>query len=136
MEEALSLGRSELKMEKAVFAANGFFSQNAFVSGVRGIEDLQLSYLKEKALDVVEIWFNPWKVSYGELVELFFDLHDPTSKSEEHRQIGTNQSIIFFSNVNQLKIAKQKKIELNERFNGEITTKITPVGDCYAVLKS
>ncbi|WP_408010259.1 peptide-methionine (S)-S-oxide reductase [Pseudalkalibacillus sp. A8] len=106
-------------MERAVFGASGFFSQKAFITGFRGIENVRIGHLRGKNLDIVEIWINPWKVSYNELLELFFDLHDPTSKEG-------NQSLIFFSDKNQLTLAKQKKSELKHIFKDKIITRITP----------
>lgn len=113
-------------MERAVFGASEFFSQKAFVTGFRGIENVRIGHLRGINLDIVEIWFNPWKVSYKELLELFFDLHDPTSK--EGQQIK-NQSLIFFSNKNQLTLAKQKKSELKHIIKDKIITKITPASE-------
>ena len=110
-------------MEKAVFGASGFFSIKAFTTGFRGIENVRIGHLKESNIDIVEIWFNPWKLSYKELLELFFDLHDPTSREG---QKWNNQSLIFFSDKNQLSLAKQKKCELKQIFHDKIITKITP----------
>ena len=67
-------------MERAIFGASEFFSQNAFMTSLRGIENVRIGHRKGIDIDIVEIWFNPWKVTYTELLELFFDLHDPTSK--------------------------------------------------------
>jgi peptide-methionine (S)-S-oxide reductase len=111
-------------MERAVFGASEFFSQKAFITGFRGIEYVRMGHLKGTNVKIVEIWFNPWKVSYYEIVELFFDLHDPTSRDGQHFK---NQSFIFFSDINQLRVAKQKKNELQHLFNNEIITEITPV---------
>jgi peptide-methionine (S)-S-oxide reductase len=110
-------------MERAVFGASGFFSLKAFTSGFRGIENVRIGHLKESDIDIVEIWFNPWKLSYKELLELFFDLHDPTAREG---QKCNNQSLIFFSDKNQLSLAKQKKCELKQIFQDKIITKITP----------
>ena len=110
-------------MEKAVFGASGFFSLKAFTSGFRGIENVRIGHLKDLNLDIVEIWFNPWKLSYKELLELFFDLHDPTSREG---QKCNNQSLIFFSDKNQFSLAKQKKSEIKQIFQDKIITKITP----------
>ncbi|MFP3126671.1 MULTISPECIES: peptide-methionine (S)-S-oxide reductase [Bacillaceae] len=111
-------------MERAVFGASEFFSQQAFITSFRGIEYIQTGHLKGKNVDIVEIWFNPWKVSYNELLELFFDLHNPTSRGD--KQIK-NQSLIFFSDIQQLTVAKQKKNELKHLFKDEVITEITPV---------
>lgn len=112
------------EMERAVFGASVFFSQKAFITSFRGVEYVQLGHLKGTNVNIIEIWFNPWKVSFNELLELFFDLHDPTSTES---QPFKNQSLIFFSDLHQLTAAKQKKNELKDRFKDEIITEITPV---------
>ncbi|WP_428907976.1 peptide-methionine (S)-S-oxide reductase [Niallia sp. Krafla_26] len=119
MEKRLIAQKERTEMEKAVFGASGFFSQKAFITSFRGIENVRIGH--QRGIDVVEIWFNPWKVSYKELLELFFDLHDPTSKEGQK-----NQSFIFFSDHHQLTLAKQKKNELKQVFKDQIITKITP----------
>jgi peptide-methionine (S)-S-oxide reductase len=111
-------------MERAVFGASEFFSQKAFINGFRGIEYIRTGHLRGTNVDIVEIWFNPWKVSYNELLELFFDLHDPTARVG--RQFK-NQSFIFFSDINQLIAAKQKKTELKHIYIDEIITEVAPV---------
>ena len=55
---------------------------------------------------------------------MFFDLHDPTSR--EGKQFK-NQSLVFFSDIHQLTVAKQKKNELKHLFKDEVITEITPV---------
>jgi len=122
-EEAIA-HKERMEMERAVFGASEFFSQKAFLTSFRGIEKVQIEHEVETNLDIVEIWFNPWKVSYNELLELFFDLHDPTARDNQKYK---NESLIFFSDKNQLTLAKQKKNELKQLFKDKIITKITPV---------
>lgn len=110
-------------MERAVFGASEFFSQEAFVKGFRGIENVKVGHLRGENIDIVEIWFNPWKVSYCELLDLFFDLHDPTSTGGQQYK---NASMIFFSNKHQLNTAINKKSELKSFFKDKIITEITP----------
>jgi peptide-methionine (S)-S-oxide reductase len=119
-------------MEKAIFGASEFFSQEAFTSGLRGIENVHISQLKGRNVDIVEVWFNPWKVSYRELLELFFDLHDPIARKGQQTK---NQSFIFFSNIHQLSVAKQKKNELKKLLKDDIITQITPCGNILIPLK-
>jgi peptide-methionine (S)-S-oxide reductase len=128
MDRSLSLKRSELKMEKAIFGASEFFSENAFITSLRGIENVRIGQPRGTDLDIVEIWFNPWKVSYNELLELFFDLHDPTFKEG---QLIQNQSLIFFSDKNQLTLAKQKKSGLKHFYKDKMITKITPASEHF-----
>lgn len=118
-------------MERAIFGASEFFSQQAFLTGSRGIENVRVGHLERENVDIVEVWYNPWKVSYNEIVELFFDLHDATFKGDYR---NNNQSIIFFSSIHQLAVAKQKKCELKLLSKDDIITEITPVRECTSIL--
>ncbi|WP_052144824.1 peptide-methionine (S)-S-oxide reductase [Halalkalibacter okhensis] len=111
-------------MERAVFGASEFFSQEAFISVFRGIDHVRVGRLKGSNIEVVEVWFNPWKVSYNELIELFFDLHDPTMGGSQDCK---NQSFVFFTTIHQLRVAKQKKLGLKDEINKDIITEIIPV---------
>jgi peptide-methionine (S)-S-oxide reductase len=124
MDRRIIAQKERTLMERAVFGASEFFSQKAFITDFRGIEYIQIKQLKEKNVDIVEIWFDPWKVSYNELLDLFFDLHNPTIKNGQEYK---NQSYIFFTNFSQLKIAKQKKNQLIQVFKDEMITEIIPV---------
>lgn len=119
-------------MERALFGASGFFSQEAFITGHRGIEQVRVGRHKETNLEIVDIWYNPWKVSYYELLELFFDLHDPVSREG---QPNNNQSFIFFSDKNQYALAKKKKNDLVHTYKNKIVTKITPANEWIHNLK-
>lgn len=107
-------------MEKAIFGAESFFSNRAFLTGVRGVENIRVKYVTKLNLEIIEISYNPWKVSYTELLDLFFELHDAANQNQKH------QSVIFFETIHQLKAAKQKKTEIN-KIGGKVLTDITPV---------
>lgn len=132
MEKKAIAQKERTEMERAVFGASEFFSQKAFITGFRGIENVRIGHLKGTNVQIVEIWFNPWKVSYDEIVDLFFDLHDPTSREG---QLFKNQSFIFFSNLHQLTAAKQKKNEIQQTFQNDIITEITPVREYISSLE-
>lgn len=125
MERGYRSEKGASRMEKAVFGASRFFSQKAFLTGFRGIEEVHFSRLKGIDLEVVEIWYNPWKVSYRELLELFFDLHDPTEESD--------QSFVYFANKYQYTAAKQKKKALEAALQTPLVTKIAPVSQLKTV---
>lgn len=80
--------------------------------------------------EVVQMEFNPEKVSYEALLGIFFDNHNPTQLNRQGPDIGTQyRSTIFFKDENQKNTAIQKRKELNTsgRFKKEIVTSIEPV---------
>lgn len=64
------------------------------------------------------ILFDPDKVSYKTLVELFFRTHNPTTKNKQGKDIGSQyRSAIFANSEEQLKIAEEAKAEVQEKWN-------------------
>ena len=134
-------------MEKAVFGAGCFWGVEAFFENIRGVEETKVgysggdvenpSYEQVKTgttghAEVIEILFNPWKISYEELVSKFFESHNPTTLNRQGIDIGSQyRSVIFFQNRQQLEVATNKKAELNEAESKEIVTEIAPFKEFY-----
>lgn len=77
--------------------------------------------------EVVQLTFDPALISYQEILEVFFTLHDPTQLNRQGNDIGTQyRSAIFFHNENQQKIAEKiiKEIEESNTFDQNIVTQI------------
>lgn len=85
--------------------------------------------------EVVQIVYEPQKISYDELLEVFFKVHDPTSLNRQGADVGTQyRSAIFFHNDEQKEKAEFYKKELQESgaFTGPIVTEIAPLPQFYA----
>lgn len=82
--------------------------------------------------EVVRIIFNPEKISYSELLEWFWKLHDPTQKDGQGTDIGTQyRSGIFYHNDSQKEIASQSKSDAQKNFTQPIVTEITKATQFY-----
>lgn len=86
--------------------------------------------------EVVEVIFNPEKVTYADLLKAFFENHDPTQGMRQGGDIGTQyRSAIFYHNDEQKQIAERMAAEFAEGLKAagypEITTEILPAGDFY-----
>lgn len=78
--------------------------------------------------EVVQITFNPKVISYEELLEVFFKIHDPTSLNRQGNDIGTQyRSVIFFHNEEQKKTAEKyiSLIDQEKIFEKPIVTEVT-----------
>ncbi len=79
--------------------------------------------------EVVEIDYDPAKVSYQQLLDLFFELHDPTQLNRQGPDWGTQyRSVIFFHTPEQEKEAKETiaRLTAEKRFPKPIVTQVVP----------
>ncbi|MBV8780293.1 MAG: peptide-methionine (S)-S-oxide reductase MsrA [Phycisphaerae bacterium] len=82
----------------------------------------------------VEITFDPTKISYGELLRVYFTLFDPTTLNRQGNDVGTNyRSTIFYANDEQKKIAVDYIAQLNAAriFSDPIVTTLEPLKGFY-----
>ncbi|HTV07000.1 MAG TPA: peptide-methionine (S)-S-oxide reductase MsrA [Acidobacteriaceae bacterium] len=79
--------------------------------------------------EVVEVDFDPEKVSYQELLDLFFELHDPTQMNRQGPDWGTQyRSVVFFHGPEQEAAAKETiaRLTAEKRFAKPIVTQVVP----------
>jgi peptide-methionine (S)-S-oxide reductase len=137
-------------MAKATFAAGCFWGVEAEFRRLKGVTSTQVGYTgghtknpnyKQVCTDgtghaeAVEVDFDPTKVSYRELLAVFFQSHDPTQLNRQGPDTGTQyRSAIFTENGEQAMIAKAYIVQLNQAgvFNATIATRVTQLQDFYA----
>ncbi len=79
--------------------------------------------------EVTQVYFDRSQISYEELLEAFWQAHDPTTLNRQGNDVGTQyRSAIFYHNPEQKKLAEEykKKLDASGAFNGPIVTEITP----------
>jgi peptide-methionine (S)-S-oxide reductase len=84
--------------------------------------------------EVVQITFDPDVVSYRELLEVFFTIHDPTTLNQQGADIGTQyRSAIYFHTAEQEAIAREVigELERGAVWNAPIVTEVTPFTELY-----
>lgn len=84
--------------------------------------------------ECTQIVFDPTEISYDELLEVFFRVHDPTSLNRQGGDIGTQyRSVIFYHNDEQKRLAEKYKIELGRSgaWDQPIVTQIAPMEKFY-----
>jgi peptide-methionine (S)-S-oxide reductase len=84
--------------------------------------------------EVAQIVFDPNLISYAELLEVFFKVHDPTTLNRQGNDVGYQyRSVIFYHNDEQKKLAQYYKQKLNEEkvYNNLIVTAIEPFTNFY-----
>ena len=84
----------------------------------------------------VLVVFDPAKISYAELVRVFFEAHDPTQGMRQGNDIGTQyRSAVYYANDEQRQVAEATRdaynAELRRHRHGQITTEVAPLGPFY-----
>ena len=131
-------------MEKATFGAGCFWGVESFFRQVPGVAEAVCGYAgghtrnpayKEVCTDktghaeVVEVSFDPVKVSYEKLVDVFFMNHDPTTLNRQGPDVGTQyRSAIFTHSPEQERVAREKIAALTAsgKFKRPIVTTVEP----------
>lgn len=82
--------------------------------------------------EVVQLEFDPQKISYDKLLEVFWAAHDPTTLNRQGADVGTQyRSVIFYENDEQRVAAEQSKSKAQADFKDPIVTQIAPLKDFY-----
>lgn len=82
--------------------------------------------------EVVKVEYDPSKITYRDVIDLFWDLHDPTTLNRQGHDIGTQyRSIILYSSEEQKKIAEESKAAAKSKFSDPIVTEIVPLKKFY-----
>ena len=131
-------------METAVFGAGCFWGVESFFREVPGVEDAVCGYAGGSVpnptykqvcngntghAEVVEVAYDPAKVSYDRLLDVFFANHDPTTMNRQGPDVGSQyRSAVFAKTPEQEQIAKRKIEQLTQagRFKRPIVTSVEP----------
>jgi peptide-methionine (S)-S-oxide reductase len=84
--------------------------------------------------EAIQITYNPSKISYDELLEIFWQTHDPTTLNRQGADVGTQyRSAVFYHTEEQKRLAESYKKKLNDEkvFNKPIVTEITLASEFY-----
>ena len=84
--------------------------------------------------EVAKIEFNPEKITYSQILNVFWQSHDPTTLNRQGNDVGTQyRSVIFFHDESQRVIAEKSKIDANKSgyWDNEIVTEITLLNNYY-----
>ncbi|MDD1658513.1 MAG: peptide-methionine (S)-S-oxide reductase MsrA [Methanomicrobiales archaeon] len=134
----------EGKREKATFAAGCFWGVEAAFRGIPGVTETQVGYTggqttlptyEQVCMDrtghaeAVEVTFDPEKVSFAELLRIFWQIHDPTTPNRQGPDVGSQyRSAIFTHSDEQKRVAEESRAALDRsgRFRRPVVTEIVP----------
>jgi peptide-methionine (S)-S-oxide reductase len=131
-------------MEKATFSAGCFWGVEAAFSQVKGVVSTSVGYMggtlenptyrdvctdKTGHAEVVHVEFDPGVVSYEDLLDVFWQIHDPTTVNRQGPDVGTQyRSAIFYHNDEQKRVAEEtiREIEDEGIWDAPIVTELVP----------
>ena len=135
--------------EHATLAGGCFWCLEAVYDELKGVKNVDSGYTGGRRpsptyeqvctgttghAEVVRVEFDPAQVSYRQLLEVFFSIHDPTQLNRQGNDIGTQyRSAIFYENDEQRRVAQEimAEIEREDVYGKPITTQLEPLGEFY-----
>ena len=131
--------------EKAILAGGCFWGMQDLIRKRSGIVKTRVGYTGGDVKNAtyrnhgshaegIEIIFDPAKVSYRQILEFFFQIHDPTTKNRQGNDVGSAyRSAIYYENEQQKKVALDTiaDLEASGIWPGKVVTELAPAGDFW-----
>jgi peptide-methionine (S)-S-oxide reductase len=143
------MGKSNMKTEKATFGGGCFWGVEAAFRQISGVTGTAVGFMggtlanpsyrdvctdQTGHAEVVEVKFDPSRVTYDELVQVFWEVHNPTQLNRQGPDVGTQyRSVIFFHTAEQEAAAKasKEKLEKSGKYQRPIVTQILPAKEFW-----
>ncbi|HEX8608221.1 MAG TPA: peptide-methionine (S)-S-oxide reductase MsrA [Pedobacter sp.] len=144
-----SVNAQKQKLEKATFGNGCFWCSEAVFQRLKGVTTVRSGYEGGDVVnpsyddvctgttghaEVIEVTYDPLKISYEELLEVFWKTHDPTTLNRQGADVGPQyRSVVFYHNDTQKAIAEKYKKELNAKnaFGKPVVTAISKAAPFY-----
>ncbi len=128
--------------ETAILAGGCFWGMQDLIRKLPGVVSTRVGYTggdianatyrnHGSHAEAIEILFDPERLSYRDLLEFFFQIHDPTTKNRQGNDIGTSyRSAIFYTSEEQRKVAEATiaDVDTSGVWPGRVVTEVTPAG--------
>lgn len=136
-------------LQTATFGNGCFWCTEAIFQQLNGVEKVVSGYMGGKVknptykevcsgltghAEVIQISYDPAKITFDELLEVFWKTHDPTTLNRQGADVGTQyRSVVFYHNDTQkaLAIDYRKKLDESGAFDNPIVTEVTAASEFY-----
>ncbi len=130
------------RTERAILAGGCFWGMQDLIRKRPGVVSTRVGYSGGDVpnatyrhhgthAEAIEIIFDPDVISYRDLLEFFFQIHDPTTKNRQGTDIGTSyRSAIFYVDETQKQVAEDTiaDVDASGLWPGKVVTEVSPVG--------
>jgi peptide-methionine (S)-S-oxide reductase len=134
-----------MTIERAILAGGCFWGMQDLIRKLPGVTSTRVGYTGGDVINAtyrnhgshaegIEILFNTDVVSFRSILELFFQIHDPTTKNQQGNDSGASyRSAIYYCSAEQNTIAMQTIIDVDASglWPGPVVTELVPVGDFW-----
>ncbi|WFR94301.1 peptide-methionine (S)-S-oxide reductase MsrA [Rhizobium tumorigenes] len=131
--------------ERAVLAGGCFWGMQDLIRKMPGVVSTRVGYSGGEVrnatyrnhgnhAEAIEINFDPSKIGYRDLLEFFFQIHDPSTPNRQGNDLGPGyRSAIFYANDEQKRIAEDTiaDVDASKLWPGKVVTEVSPVGDFW-----
>ena len=133
------------KTERAVLAGGCFWGMQDLIRKMTGVISTRVGYsggdVKNATYEnhgthaeAIEIIFDPRVLSYRQLLEFFFQIHDPSTRNRQGNDIGMSyRSAIFYTDPEQERVARDTiaDVDASGLWPGKASTEVAPAGDFW-----
>src|ERR671916_2307120 len=130
------------ELERAVLAGGCFWGMQDLIRKLPGVVNTRVGYTGGDVpnatyrnhgshAEAIEIEFDPTRISYRDLLEVFFQIHDPTTLNRQGNDVGTSyRSAIFYLDEDQRRVAEETiaDVDASGLWPGKVVTEVTPAG--------
>ncbi len=134
-----------MSQERAVLAGGCFWGMQDLIRRYPGVISTRVGYTGGDVpnatyrnhgshAEAIEILFDPAKMSYRQLLEYFFQIHDPTTRNRQGNDVGPSyRSAIFYTSEEQKRVAEDTiaDVDASGLWPGKVVTEVVPVSDFW-----
>ena len=131
--------------ERAVLAGGCFWGMQDLIRRHDGVLSTRVGYTggtnshatyrdHSGHAEAVEIIFDPARISYRQILEFFFQIHDPSTRNRQGNDVGSSyRSAIFYTSEEQKRIAEDTiaDVDASDLWPGKVITEVVPAGDFW-----
>jgi len=127
------------KLDIATLGGGCYWCVEAIYENVHGVSSVLSGFSGNPKTEALNIEFDPTEITYTDILNIFFKIHDPTTLNRQGNDVGEKyRSVIFYRNNEQQLVAEKilDKINTEGKYKGKVVTKVEAFEDFSPVRES